>query len=156
MATTLKDRIQTDLTEAIRGKDTTTVSTLRLVLTAITKAETAGDAHVELDDDQVIGVIGTEVKRRVEAATTYADAGRVDRADAERAEQAVLERYLPAALSDDELAAVVTEEDGAARAAGQVGKAATGVVIKAVRARAGAGTDGRRIAEAVNAALAAG
>ncbi len=156
MAATLKDRIQADLTEAIRAKDTTTVSTLRLVLTAITKAETAGDTYVELDDDQVIGVIGTEVKRRVEAATTYADAGRADRAEAERAEQVVLERYLPAALSDDELAAVVAEEVATAKAAGQEGKAATGVVIKAVRARAGAGTDGRRIAEAVNAALAVG
>lgn len=156
MATTLKDRIQADLTEAIRAKDATTVATLRLVLTAITKAETAGETHAELDDDAVTAVIGSEVKRRVEAAQTYADAGRDDRADAERAEQAVLERYLPAALDDDELAAVVAEEVAAAKAAGHEGKAATGVVIKAVRARAGAGTDGRRIAEAVNAALAAG
>jgi hypothetical protein len=154
MATTLKDRIQSDLTEAMRAQDATTVATLRLVLTAITKAETAGDAHVELDDDAVIAVIGTEVKRRVEAAGTYADAGREDRAATERAEQAVLERYLPAALGDDELAVVVAEEVATARAAGHEGKAATGVVIKAVRARAGAGTDGRRIADAVQAALA--
>lgn len=154
MTSALKDRIQADLTEAIRAQDSTTVATLRLVLTAITKAETAGDTHVDLDDDQVIGVIGTEVKRRVEAAATYEQAGRADRAAAERVEQAVLERYLPAALTDDELAAVVEEEVAAARAAGHSGKAATGVVIKAVRARAGAGTDGRRIAEAVQAALA--
>ena len=154
MASTLKDQIQSDLTEAMRAQDATTVATLRLVLTAITRAETAGDEHVELDDDQVLAVIGTEVKRRVEAAATYADAGREDRAATERAEQAVLERYLPAALSDDELAAVVAEEVAAALAAGTAGKAATGVVIKAVRARAGAGTDGRRIADAVNAALA--
>ncbi len=153
MASPLKDRIQADLTEAIRAQDSTTVSTLRLVLTAITRAETAGTEHAELDDDAVLGVIGAEVKRRVEAAATYADAGRTDRAEAERAEQAVLERYLPAALSDDELTAVVAEEVAAARAAGHAGKAATGVVIKAVRARAGAGTDGRRIAEAVQAAL---
>ena len=151
---TLKDRIQSDLTEAMRAQDATTVATLRLVLTAITKAETAGDTHVDLDDDAVIAVIGTEVKRRVEAASTYADAGRDDRAAAERAEQAVLERYLPAALDDDELAAVVVEEVAFARAAGHEGKAATGVVIKAVRARAGAGTDGRRIADAVQSALA--
>lgn len=154
MAGTLKDRIQTDLTEAMRAKDTTTVATLRLVLTAITKQETAGDAHVELDDDGIVAVIGGEVKRRVEAAATYEQAGRTDRAEAERAEQAVLERYLPAALTDDELAGVVAEEVAAATAAGHTGKAATGVVIKAVRARAGAGTDGRRIAEAVQAALA--
>jgi uncharacterized protein YqeY len=154
MASTLKDRIRTDLTEAIRAKDATTVSTLRLVLTAIAKAETAGETHQDLDDDQVVGVIGSEVKRRVEAAATYADAGRDDRAAAERAEQVVLERYLPAALTDEELGAVVAEEVAAAKAAGHEGKAATGVVIKAVRARAGAGTDGRRIAEAVQAALA--
>jgi len=154
MGTTLKDRIQADLTEAMRAQDATTVSTLRLVLTAITRAETAGDAHVELADDQVLTVIGTEVKRRVEAAATYAEAGRDDRAATERAEQGVLERYLPAALSDDELASVVAEEVAAALTAGKQGKAATGVVIKAVRARAGAGTDGRRIADAVNAALA--
>lgn len=154
MASALKDRIQADLTAAIRAQDATTVATLRLVLTAITKAETAGDTHAELDDDQVVGILGSEVKRRVEAATTYEQAGRADRADAERAEQAVLERYLPAALTDEELAAVVAEEVATARAAGHQGKAATGVVIKAVRARAGAGTDGRRIAEAVQAALA--
>lgn len=154
MASPLKDRIQADLTEAIRAQDATTVATLRLVLTAITRAETAGTAHAELDDDAVLAVIGSEVKRRIEAATTFADAGRPDRADAERAEQAVLERYLPAALSDADLAAVVAEEVAAARTAGHEGKAATGVVIKAVRARAGAGTDGRRIADAVQAALA--
>ncbi|MBM3692278.1 MAG: GatB/YqeY domain-containing protein [Actinobacteria bacterium] len=154
MASPLKDRIQADLTEAIRAQDSTTVSTLRLVLTAVTRAETAGTAHSELDDDAVLAVISAEVKRRIEAATTYSDAGRPDRADAERAEQVVLERYLPAALSDAELATVVAEEVAAARAAGHEGKAATGVVIKAVRARAGAGTDGRRIAEAVQAALA--
>lgn len=154
MAPTLKDRIQADLTEAMRAQDAVTTATLRLVLTAITRQETAGDAHVELDDDQVVAVIGGEVKRRVEAAATYEEAGRPDRAAAERAEQAVLERYLPAALSDDELATVVDEEVAAARAAGHEGKAATGVVIKAVRARAGAGTDGRRIAAAVQAALA--
>ena len=154
MATTLKDRIQTDLTEAMRAKDTTTVATLRLVLTAITKQETAGDTHAELDDDAIVTVIGSEVKRRVEAAATYEQAGRTDRAATERAEQAVLERYLPAALSDDELAAVVAEEVATAKAAGHEGKAATGVVIKAVRARAGAGTDGTRIAAAVQAALA--
>jgi len=154
MATTLKDRIQSDLTEAIRAQDATTTATLRLVLTAITKQETAGDTHVELDDDQVIAVIGSEVKRRVEAAATFEQAGRPERAEAERAEQVVLERYLPAALGDDELAAVVAEEVAAARAAGHEGKAATGVVIKAVRARAGAGTDGKRIADAVQTALA--
>lgn len=151
---TLKDQIQADLTEAIRAQDATTVATLRLVLTAITRQETAGDAHTVLDDDAVIGVIGAEVKRRVEAAATYEQAGREDRAATERDEQAVLERYLPAALSDEELAAVVTEEVAAARAAGHEGKAATGVVIKAVRARAGAGTDGKRVADAVQAALA--
>lgn len=154
MTSPLKTRIQADLTDAMRAQDTTTVATLRLVLTAITRAETAGDEHVELDDDQVLAVIGTEVKRRAEAAATYADAGRDDRAATEQAEQAVLERYLPAALTDAELDAVVAEEVAAARAAGKEGKAATGIVIKAVRARAGAGTDGRRIADAVNAALA--
>lgn len=154
MTSPLKTRIQADLTDAMRAQDTTTVATLRLVLTAITRAETAGDEHVELDDDQVLAVIGTEVKRRAEAAATYADAGRDDRAATEQAEQAVLERYLPAALTDAELGAVVAEEVAAARAAGKEGKAATGIVIKAVRARAGAGTDGRRIADAVNAALA--
>ncbi len=155
MAQTLKDRIQTDLTEAMRAKDTTTTATLRLVLTAIAKQETAGDTHVELDDDAVVAVIGSEVKRRIEAAATYEQAGRADRAATERAEQVVLERYLPAALGDDELAAVVAEEVATARAAGHEGKAATGVVIKAVRARAGAGTDGKRIADAVQQALSA-
>jgi hypothetical protein len=153
MASPLKDRIQGDLTAAMRAQDPTTVATLRLVLTAITRAETAGDTHVDLDDDQVVAVISAEVKRRVEAAATYTEAGSDDRAATEREEQTVLERYLPAALDDVTLAAVVAEEVASARAAGHEGKAATGVVIRAVRARAGAGTDGRRVADAVQAAL---
>jgi uncharacterized protein YqeY len=150
----LKSRLHLDMTAAMRSRDTVTVGTLRLALAAIANAEVAGARPVELDDDAVVAVIAAEVKKRHEAAELYAGAGHADRAAAERSEAAVLERYLPAPASDDELDAVVIEEVRAAAEHGMTGPKATGKVIAAVRSRLGPGTDGARVAAAVKAALA--
>jgi uncharacterized protein YqeY len=90
---------------------------------------------------------------RAEAAEVYAGAGREARAAAERAELAVLERYLPAAMDDDELAAIVAEEVAAAAAGGVTGPRAMGQVVKAVRERVGSRADGARIAVLVKSSL---
>ena len=107
---TLKETIKADLTTAMKARDEMTTSTLRMVLSAITNAEVAGDQAVTLDDNQTIAVLQSEAKKRAEAAQIYADAGRAEAAAKEKAELAVIERYLPAAMSDDELNTIIAEE----------------------------------------------
>lgn len=149
----LKEDLKTDLTAAMKARNEITVSTLRMVLAAVTTAEVAGDEAVTLDDAEVTKVLQAEAKKRAEAAQIYADAGRGEAADKERAELAVIEKYLPAAMSDDELNAIIGEEVAKAAASGATGGKAMGAVVKAVRERAGANADGSRIAAAVKAAL---
>lgn len=150
----LKDRLRADLTTAIKSRDEVRSSTLRMLLTSITNAEVAGKVQVELTDEDIIGVLSTEAKKRREAATAFADAGRAEMAEKERAELGVLTDYLPAQLSDDEIAGIVTaaiEQTGAAadgmRAMGKVmgvvtpqvkGKADGGAVAAEVRRQLGA------------------
>lgn len=150
---TLKDTIKADLTTAMKAREEATTSTLRMVLAAITNAEVAGDEAVTLDDNQILGVLQAEAKKRSEAVQIYADAGRAEAAAKERAELAIIERYLPAAISEDELNTIIADEVAKAKAAGAEGGKAMGVVVKAVRERAGSGADGARIAAAVKAAL---
>jgi uncharacterized protein YqeY len=152
----LKDRIQADLTDAMKaGKDQEVVkSTLRMALAAVMNAEVAGNEAVLLTDDQVLVVLQSEAKKRAESAEIYENAGRAEAAAKERAELAVLEAYLPAALSDDELVVIVNEEIANAAAAGNTGPKAMGLVVKAVRARAGSGVDGGKVAAMVKSALA--
>ena len=128
-------------------------STLRMAIAAIMNAEVAGDVAVELSEDQVLKVLQAESKKRLESAEIYATAGRTEAEVQERAEVAILAVYLPAAIGDDELAAIVTEEVAAAAAAGNEGAKAMGLVVKAVRARVGSSADGSKIASLVKDAL---
>lgn len=151
---TIKERLQADLTAAMKARDEVAMATIRSLRAAITTAEVAGDAAVQLSDDQVIAVLQSEAKKRVESAEIYAQNGRAESAAAERAELAVIERYLPAAMSDEELAAIVDAEIAAAAGSGLEGGRAMGMVIKAVRERAGAAADGGRVAALVKSKLA--
>ena len=151
--TTLKDRIKADITEAMKAREEAKLSTLRMVLSAIQNAEVAGDEAIVLSDDQAIKVLQSEAKKRAESAQIYADAGRTEAAAKERAELAVIEAYLPAAMSDDEVAAIVADEIAKAAASGQTGGKAMGAVVKAVRDRVGSGADGAKIAALVKSAL---
>ncbi|HEY7135234.1 MAG TPA: GatB/YqeY domain-containing protein [Acidimicrobiia bacterium] len=150
---TLKEQVQRDLTDAMRGRDEVAVATLRMLLAAVTKAEVAGKTQVTLDDAAVQGIVRTEIRRRGEAAELYEQGGRDELATRERAEADVLTRYLPPELSDEELTAIVDEE--VARS-GAEGPKAMGQVVKAVRERVGAAADGARIAATVKAALGLG
>lgn len=152
---TIKQQLQADLTAAMKERDEVATSTIRMLRSAITNAEVAGDEAVELSDDQVIAVLQGEAKKRAESAEVYEQNGRVESAAKERAELAVIERYLPAAMSDEELTAIVDEEIATAAANGAEGGKAMGLVIKAVRERAGASADGGRIAALVKAKLTA-
>jgi uncharacterized protein YqeY len=150
---TIKGRLQADLTTAMKSRDDVVVSTIRMLRSAITNAEVAGSEAVELDEPQVEAVLRAEAKKRAEAADVYEQAGRAESAAKERAELAVIEGYLPAAIGDDELQAIVAAEVANAAAAGSTGPKAMGAVIKAVRERAGASADGGKIAAMVKAQL---
>ncbi|MGA1449018.1 MAG: GatB/YqeY domain-containing protein, partial [Ilumatobacteraceae bacterium] len=95
----LLDRLQADLSAAMKAGVDVEKSTLRMAIAAVKNAAVAGDAAVTLTDDQVLGVLQAEAKKRSEAADIYKEAGRTDAEASERAELAVLERYLPARLS---------------------------------------------------------
>ena len=151
--TSLKDTLKTDLNTAMKARAEIEVSTLRMVLAAVMNAEVAGNEAVTLTDDQVIAVMMAEAKKRNEAAEVYEQAGRTESATKERAELAIIERYLPASLSDEEISVIVDEEVARAAAEGHSGGKAMGLVVKAVRARAGAGVDGGRVAVLVKSAL---
>lgn len=152
--TSLKESIKSDLTAAMKAGDEIAKSTLRMALSAISNVEVAGDEAVELTDDQVVKVLQGEAKKRAESAEIYEQNGRTEQAAKERAEAEVLARYLPAAMSEDELRAVVADEVAKAAAAGQEGPKAMGGVVKAVRERVGSSADGSLIARLVKAALA--
>jgi uncharacterized protein len=133
----LKDRLRTDLTAAMKARDTVRTRTLRMVLTSVSNEEVSGTAH-ELSDDDVLRLIAREARR-------------TDQAAAERAEDQVLAEYLPAQLSDAEVASIVADvisETGAS------GMGAMGQVMKAVTPRVAGRAEGGRVAAEVRRALA--
>ena len=147
----LKDRLRADLTAAMEARDEVRTRTLRMALTSVTNEEVAGDSARELSDDEVLRLLAREARRRREAADAFEAAGRADQAAAERAEDQVLAEYLPAQLSDAELAALVAEvisETGAS------GMSAMGQVMKAVTPRVAGRAEGGRVAAEVRRALA--
>jgi uncharacterized protein len=122
-----------------------------MVLTSISNEEVAGNAARELSDDEVLRILGREARRRREAADAFQAAGRTDQAAAERAEDQVLAEYLPAQLSDAELAAIVAE---VIDQTGASGMSAMGQVMKAVTPRVAGRAEGGRVAAEVRRALA--
>jgi len=153
MTDSLKNRLQEDLTLAMKASDELSKSTLRMLLAAVMNAEVAGKEAVTLNDAQVIAVLRSEAKKRVESAEVYEQAGRNELADKEKAELSVIEKYLPAAMDEAALRTIVDEEVATAAAGGQSGPKAMGVVIKAVKERVGESADGAAIAAAVKSAL---
>jgi uncharacterized protein YqeY len=144
----LKDQLRSDLTTAMKAGDQVRTSTLRMVLSAVTNAEVSGKQARELSDDDVVGVLTTEAKKRREAADAFDAAGRADSAGKERAEAAVIADYLPEQLSADEVAALVTEtiEATGARADGM---RAMGRVMGALQPKVKGRTDGAAVAAEV-------
>ena len=150
---TLKERLREDLTTAIKARDGLRSSTLRMVLTSITNAEVAGKESRELTDEDVLGVLTSESKKRREAAEAFADAGRDEQAEKEKAEAAVIADYLPEQLTTEEIDALVTDtidelgvRDDGMKAMGRV----MGVLTPKTKGRA----DGGAVAAAVRRELA--
>ena len=149
--TGLKDRLQADLTTSMKARDELRSATLRMVLTAIKNEEVSGKSARTLDDDEVVTVLGREAKKRREAAAAFAGAGRTDQAAKENAEGEILDRYLPAQLSDGELTALVA---AAVTETGAAGPQAMGQVMKAVTPHTAGRADGGRVAAEVRRQLA--
>ncbi len=144
--TTFKDRLEADLRAAIKGRDELVVSTLRLAISAVRNEEVAGDAARTLSDEEVQAVLTREMKKRRDAAAAFADAGRPEQAERERAEERVLEAYLPQQMSDADLAAAVAKAlDGLDLS----GKQAMGPAMKAAQAEVAGRAEGGRIAAEV-------
>lgn len=151
--TKIKEMLKADLTVAMKAREDAVMSTLRMVIAAIMNAEVAGTESKVLTDEQELEVLRIEVKKRNESAEIYEGAGRAEAAAKERSQAATIQKYLPAAMSDEDVAKIVTEEVANAAASGATGGKAMGVVVKAVRERVGAGADGGKIAALVKAAL---
>jgi len=143
---TLKDRLNDDMRTAMKGRDELTLSTLRMALAAVRNAEVSGAAARDLSDDEVLGVLTKEAKKRREAAAAFDGAGRTEQAAKENAEGAILEGYLPAQLSDAEVADLVAD---ALRAGGFSGKGQMGPAMKAAQAAVAGRAEGGRVAAEV-------
>lgn len=144
----LKDRLRADLTTAIKARDDVRSSTLRMVLTAVTNAEVAGKEARELTDDDIVGLLSTEAKKRREAATAFSEGGRAEMAAKERAEAGVIADYLPAQLSVEEISAIVADAIATTGAAGE-GMRAMGKVMGVVQPQVKGKADGGAVAAEV-------
>ena len=149
----LADRIQTDLTAAMKGRDKLTTTVLRSVLAAIKEARVADGAADELTDDDVEAVIKREAKKRDEAAAAFADAGREEQAAQERAEGEILAAYLPKKLDEAELEELVAR---VLEAGGFTTPKDMGPAMKAVQAEVAGRADGKVVSGLVRARLAGG
>jgi uncharacterized protein YqeY len=148
---TLKTQLETDLRDSMKARDELTTSTLRMAIAAVRTAEVAGKQARELTDDEVLGVLSKEAKKRREAADAFAGAGRTEAAQKEQAEERILTRYLPAQLSDEEIVAIVTD---ALTAAGLTEKSQMGPAMKAAQAAVAGRAEGGRVAAEVRRQLA--
>ena len=151
---TLKERLRSDLTTSIKARDELRSSTLRMVLTAVTNAEVAGKEHRELTDDDVLGVLTSEAKKRREAAEAFGDAGREEQAAKEKAEALVSADYLPAQLDAAEIEVLVTEAIDELGVRGD-GMRAMGKVMGVLTPRTKGRADGGALAAAVRRQLGA-
>lgn len=147
----MQDQINAHLKQALLGGDTQRVTVLRGLKTAITYAEVAaGKKDTGLSDEEILNLFHKEAKKRQDSADLYAQAGEPGRAEAELAEKAIIDAYLPTQLSEDEIAAAVT---AVIAELGAQGQQAMGQVIGAVKAKLGQAADGATIARIVKASL---
>ena len=142
----LKDQLQADLTTAMKARDELRAATIRMVLTAVRNEEVSGKSARDLEDAEVVAVLGREAKKRREAAEAFDQGGRAESAARERAEGEVIATYLPAQLSDDEIRDIVAAAIGETGAAGPQ---AMGQVMKVVTPKTAGRAEGGRVAAEV-------
>ncbi len=143
----ISEQIDADLKTAMLAGDKTLATTLRGLKSVILYEEVAkGVRDTGLTDDAVIILLSKEAKKRQESADLYTKGDSKDRADTELAEKVIIEKYLPAQISDDDLIAIV---DDAIKSTGATSMQQMGQVIGIVKTKAGPGADGARIAQLV-------
>jgi uncharacterized protein YqeY len=146
----LKEKLQSDLTDAIRSRAEVKSGTIRMLLAAITNEEVSGKSARVLKDDEIITVLSREAKKRREAVEAYVAAKRDDLADKERAEGEVISQYLPAQLSEDEIKKMIAD---AISETGAAGPAGMGLVMKVLSPKIAGKADGGVVSGLVKAAL---
>ena len=147
----LKEKLQADLTDAIRSRNEVVSGTVRMLLAAITNEEVAGKAAKVLTDAEIITVLSREAKKRREAVEAYTQAKRDDLASKEKAEAAVIAKYLPEQLREDEIKKLIQE---AINETGASGPAGMGLVMKVLQPKIAGKADGGVVSGLVKAALA--
>jgi len=147
----LKEKLQSDLTDAIRARDEVKSGTVRMLLAAITTEEVAGKAARVLNDAEIITVLSREAKKRREAVEAYTQAKRDDLANKEKAEAAVIALYLPEQLSEDQIKQMITEAIAKTNAAGPAGM---GLVMKELQPKIAGKADGGLVSTLVKNAVA--
>ena len=145
---TLKDQITEDMKTAMRAKDVLRLGTIRMLLAAIKQREV--DERIVLDDAAVVAIVDKSIKQRKDSITAFQGAGRTDLVDRETAELAVLQDYLPARLSADEVAAAVA---AIVASLGASGPGDMGKVMAAVKAQLAGKAEMAAVSAAVKAAL---
>jgi uncharacterized protein YqeY len=148
---TLKDRITEDMKDAMRAKATARLSAIRLLLAAIKQREV--DERKSLSDAEVVAVVERMVKQRKDSIAQFEAGKRMDLADAERAEVAILDGYLPQRLSDAEIDQAVDAALGAARAAGASGPALIGKAMGVLKGQLAGRADMAQVSAKVKARL---
>jgi uncharacterized protein len=143
------DQLQKDMVAAMKGKEEARLSALRMIKSALQKA--AADSPKEVDDAAEQQILKALVKQRIDASDMFRKAGREEQAQKEEAEKKIIESYLPAAASEEEMIAAI---DAAIAETGATSAKQMGIVMKAVQAKlAGKTTDGKFISERVKARL---
>jgi uncharacterized protein YqeY len=145
----LKNQLKKDLTESIKAQNPVVSGTLRMALTAVTNEEVSGKESRELTDAEVLSVLTKEAKKRRESVDAYMQANRKDLADKESAELVVLEKYLPAALSETELEEIISKAITEANNQGATGMKAMGIVMKIIQPQTVGRVDGTLLANKV-------
>ena len=147
----IKQQLETDLKTAMLDGNKTLVTTLRGLKSAILYVEVArGEREKGLSDDEITVIFMKEAKKRQESADLYIQGGSTEKSDAELAEKLIIEKYLPAQMSEDELNAIVDE---VAESLGGITKETMGIAIGKVKAITGPGVDGGRIAVMIKARI---
>lgn len=149
----LEQRLEDDIKAALLGGEKETATTLRGLKAALLSYKVAeGKRDNGITDDEVIAILSKEAKKRQESADLYTQGGRPEKAEAELTEKALIDAYLPAQLSEDEIKSLIDE---AVMATGASTMQDMGKVMGAVKAKAGASADGSLVARLVKERLSA-
>lgn len=144
---TFAEKIMSDLKDAMRAKDTVALTTLRALKTALTNAAIeSGNKDNVIADSDAIALVRKQIKQRQDSITQFEAAGRTELADTEKAEITILERYLPVALSPEEISAIVSAAIAETNA---ISRADMGKVMKIVQEKVAGRADGKTLSQEI-------